>query len=252
MPVLILASSVALIAVVGVILGVRLSALPALSRRLAPFSGGMLAGIGAFWVAPEMAHSLGWSITLAWVSAGGALIWSIDRFVYPICPLCSHTHDHDACGTRLHGFAGPLLAAAGLHSLLDGWTLAAAQGNDGTPVMAAFVVGMALHKIPEGLALGAIVRAAMTSRRKALVMSGAVEALTIAGAVVETSLAPRLGSAWAHGLLALAAGCFIYLGYHAVHSEYKRRGAAPAVVPALTGVAGSSVIRLFGSRLLGF
>lgn len=252
MPVLILASSVALIAIAGVIAGVRLSAIPALSRQLAPFSGGMLAGIAAFWVAPEMAQFPGWRVTLAWVAAGCALIWSIDRFVYPICPSCSHTHDHDACGTRLHGFAGPLLAAAALHSLLDGWTLAAAQGNEGTPVMAAFVVGMALHKVPEGLALGAIVRAAMTSRRKALLMSGAVEALTIAGAALETSLAARLGSAWAHGLLALAAGSFVYLGYHAVHSEYKRRGAAPAFVRALTGVAGSSVIRLFGSRFLGF
>jgi zinc transporter ZupT len=244
--------AVALIAIAGVVAGIRLSTVPALSRQLAPFSGGMLAGIAAFWVVPEMAQFLGWTVVAMWTMAGCALVWSVDRYVYPICPSCSHTHDHDACGMRLHGFAGPLLIAAGLHSFLDGWTLAASQRNEGTHVVAAFVLGMAIHKIPEGLALGAIVRAAMASRGKALAASAAAETLTVFGALLELTIAPGLGSVWAHGLLALAAGCFLYLGYHAVHAEYKRRGAAPAFVPALTGVAGSSVIRLFGSRFLGF
>jgi len=44
----------------------------------------------------------------------------------------------------------------------------------------------------------------------------------------------------------LAAGSFLYLGYHAVDAEYKRRGALPALLPAFTGVAGSSVVRLVG------
>jgi zinc transporter ZupT len=114
------------------------------------------------------------------------------------------------------------------------------------------MLGMAIHKIPEGLALGAIVRSAVTSRRKALAASAAAEGLTVIGAILELAVAPGLGSVWAHRLLALAAGCFLYLGYHAVHGEYKRRGAAPAFVPALTGVAGSSVIRLVGSRFIGF
>jgi hypothetical protein len=47
-----------------------------------------------------------------------------------------------------------------------------------------------------------------------------------------------------HALLALAGGSFLYLGGHAVHGEL-RRGGSPTLVPALTGVAGSSVLRLF-------
>ena len=47
-------------------------------------------------------------------------------------------------------------------------------------------------------------------------------------------------------LLAFAAGTFIYLGYHAIDAEYQRRGAFPALLPAATGVIGSSVVRLLG------
>ena len=32
-------------------------------------------------------------------------------------------------------------------------------------------------------------------------------------------------------------------GFHAVHEEWKRRGAAPAFVSALTGVAGAAAIQ---------
>lgn len=247
-----LAAFVSLVAIAGVAAGVRLSAVPALTGKLAPFSGGLLAGIAGFWLMPEMAAVFGWGAMLAWVAAGCALLYLVDRYLYPICPSCSHSHDHDACHTRLHGFAAPMLAAAGLHSFLDGWTLSAAQQGEGSTVAIAFMVGIALHKIPEGIALGGIVRAAVSSRRSALAASAMAEGLTIAGAVFEMALASWLGHAWAHGLLALAAGTFLYLGYHAVHSEYKRRGAVPVFVPALTGVAGSSVIRLFGSRLFGF
>lgn len=219
----------------------RLAAMPTLARRMVPFSGGVLLGIAVFWVVPEMAEFFGWPGAILWVAAGFGALWVIDRYVYPVCPSCSPTHDHDHCATRLHGFAAPLLLAAGLHSFLDGWTLPAAQQSD---LGSAFVFGIAFHKLPEGLALAVIVRAAVNSRSRALVGCAVAESMTIAGALLEIALAPYLGMQWVHGLLAIAGGSFLYLGYHAVHSEYRRRGAMPAFVPALTGVAGSSVIRL--------
>jgi hypothetical protein len=48
-----------------------------------------------------------------------------------------------------------------------------------------------------------------------------------------------------HVLLAVAGGSFLYLGAHAVHGEWRRSGIGPTFVPALTGVAGPSVLRLF-------
>jgi zinc transporter ZupT len=91
-----------------------------------------------------------------------------------------------------------------------------------------------------------IVRAAMRSRTQAFAAASAAELATLAGAALETALASRIGLPWINGLLAFAAGTFVYLGYHAIDAEYKRRGAVPALLPAATGVVGSSLIRLLG------
>jgi zinc transporter ZupT len=242
---------VSAIAVAGVFAGVRVSTAHSLSRGLVAFSGGVLVGVAAFWVLPDLAQFFGWAAALGWVVAGSAGLWFTDRYVYPVCPSCSHTHDHDACSTRLHGLAGPILIAAAFHSFLDGWVLSASGGDAPARIAAGVLLGIAAHKLPEGIALGVLVRASVHSGASALWTCIGVECLTIAGSAFALVLAPSLGFHWAHALLALAAGSFLYLGYHAVHSEYKRGGAAPAFMPALTGVAGSSVIRLVGARFFG-
>ncbi len=239
------------IAILGVFAGVRLSLVHSIARPIVAFSGGVLIGVALFWVLPDIALFFGWPGAIAWVAAGAVAVWITDRYIHPVCPSCAHTHDHDQCHTRLHGLAGPLLAVASVHSFFDGWVLAA-SAQDSTAILAAGVlIGLAAHKLPEGIALGVIVRASMRESWAALWSCLAVEALTVVGAGAELAIAPSIGTAWAHALLAVAAGSFIYLGYHAVHSEYKRGGAAPAFMPALTGVAGSSVVRLVGGRFFG-
>lgn len=226
-----------------------LSAVRAVARPLVAFSGGILMGVGLFWIAPDLAEFFGWGAAWAWIAIGFAALWVTNRYIHPVCPSCSHTHDHDQCITRLHGFAGPMLIAAAAHSFMDGWVLAAGS-RDSLPGMAAGVVfGIAAHKLPEGLALGIIVRASVGSAPSAIFSLIGVQLLTVAGAGAAVMAAPMLGLQWAHVVLALAAGSFLFLGYHSIHSEYKRGGAVPAFMPALTGVAGSSVVRIFGSRL---
>lgn len=244
--------SVTAIAVISAALGVRLDAAPRISRRVVPFSAGLLVGVAVFFLLPELAEALNWRIALAWFAAGFALVWIIDHSVYAICPSCSHTHDHEHCSAPLHGFALPLLVAAGLHSLLDGWTLASGAQVGPETLGLALITAIAIHKVPEGIALGVIVRAAVPSNFKALAGCAVAEAATVAGVILEATAAPRIGSQWVEVVLALAGGAFLYLGYHAVHAEYKLRGAVPAFVPALTGVAGSTMIRLFGSSLKFF
>lgn len=241
------------IAILSAACGVWLTTLHSLSRRLVPFAGGVLIGVAVFWVLPEMAEFLKWPGALAWITAGFALLWVIDRFVYPVCPACSQPHDHEHCSATLHGFAPPLLLAAALHSGLDGWSVVAAGNGTAqlgaSPLGVSFGLAIAIHKIPEGLALGVIVRAALDSRNAALGWCALAEAATLAGAALEISLAPYLSPYAMHALLALAGGSFLYLGAHAVHGEWRRSGMGPTFVPALTGVAGPSVLRLF--RILG-
>jgi zinc transporter ZupT len=236
------------IAVFAAAAGVWLTGFPGISRRILPFSGGLLIGISLFWALPELSQRLGWMAGAAWVAAGFLLLLAIDRYVYPLCPSCSHTHDHDACATRLHGFAAPLIVAAGIHSIVDGWGIAASQESGSDGLGFAFLLGVGIHKIPEGLAFGVILRAALGSRASAIAWSAVAQAGTIAGGVLEFLLAPKGEPAMLSATLAVASGGFLYLGFHAVHSEWKRRG-SPAFAPALTGAAGAAVIQQ-GLRLL--
>ena len=88
--------------------GIVISGVPELSRKVVPFSGAMLLLVSFLWVLPELANQLGWVSGLGLMMAGFAVLWLVDKHLYPVCPSCSHTHDHDSCVTRLHGFAGPL------------------------------------------------------------------------------------------------------------------------------------------------
>ncbi len=222
----------------------------AIARRVVPFGGGVLVGVAILFVLPEMAGFWNWATALAWIAAGFGILWLADRYLYPVCPSCSHAHghdpdhDHDHCATALHGFGPPLLIAASLHAALDGWSVVAADGTTG--LGPAFVLAVAIHKIPEGIALGVIARAALDSRRAALWWSVTAELMTLVGAGLEIVLARFLGDSVVHVLLAIAAGAFVYLGVHAVHGEWEKRGAGAAVYPALAGLAGLGVLRLLG------
>jgi zinc transporter ZupT len=238
-----LAFAIFLLAACSAAAGVFLTAPGAFSRKLVPFSGGVLIGVALFWLLPEMAEVLGWPVAAAWIGGGAAALWVFDRYVSPVCPACAPEHGHVHCETRLHGFALPLLAAAALHSALDGWTVMVGQGHPS--LGPALVFGIAAHKAPEGLALGVISRASLATRVAAVGWCVAAQAATLLGAGLELVFAPYLGLSVLHALLALAGGTFLYLGVHAVHGELRRTGAGPVFFPALTGVAGSSLLRFF-------
>jgi ZIP family zinc transporter/zinc and cadmium transporter len=230
------------LAIASAAVGVWLGSNKALARKLVPFGGGALIGVALVWVLPEMADYFRWPVAVAWLTGGVAVLALIDRFVYPVCPACAPTHDHEHCSTRLHGFATPLLAASALHAALDGWGAAAGESSR---LSLGVVAAIMAHKVPEGLALGVIARAALRSRRQAFLWCVLAQVATLVGAALESVLAPHLGDYGLNALLALAGGSFLYLGGHAVHGEIRRSGGHPAFWPALTGVAGSGVLRLF-------
>jgi zinc transporter ZupT len=245
----VLASAVTAIALVSAAFGVWLAAAGRAGRALVPFGAGLLMGMAAFGVMPEMAERLGWSAGLAVLLAGIGLLWLFDRYVHPVCPSCSHSHDHDACSVSLHGFAFPLVAAAVLHSFMDGMAVAASRREGPAGLGLGVLLAVAIHKIPEGLAYGTILRAALRSRISALALCAAAQAPTIAGGALESVVATRLGVDWMTYPLALVGGSFLYLGFHAVHGEFRRRGWKPAFGPALTGLAGAAAV-LQGLRVL--
>jgi zinc transporter ZupT len=247
--------SAPLMSLLATLIGIA-SAIPALSRRLGPaqtahlvpFSGGLLMGIAFFGVLPELVELHGWVAALPLLGAGIALLWLVGRYLYPVCPSCSHTHQHELCEATLHGFALPMTVAASIHAFLDGLGIVGAYqesaGGLGTSVM----VGVMLHKVPEGVALGVMLRAALRSRLAALALCATTEGATFLGALLYLEAGPRLGSGWPGYALAAAGGSFLYLGFHAAHGDWKRRG-APALWLAGAGAAGAAALQQ-GLRLL--
>ena len=217
-------------------------------RRIVPFSGGLLMGIAVFGLLPELAGDYGWPGASTLLAAGVGLLWLFGRYVYPVCPSCSHTHDHDHCARELHGFAVPLAIAASLHAFLDGVGISASGQGRSSGLAAIVVLGVIVHKIPEGIALGIMLRAAVRARWSALALCAAAESATFFGALFESAITSRAGTAWVTYALALAGGSFLYLGFHAVHGEWRRRG-VPAFMPALTGAAGAAALQQ-GLRVL--
>ncbi len=228
------------IGIAGAVWGVW--SVAAAPRRIVPFSGGLLMGIAAFGVLPELAGEYGWLGGIAGLGAGILLLWTVGRYIYPVCPSCSHTHDHEHCATALHGFALPLVAAASIHAFLDGLGIAAAQQEHSHGLAATVVAGVVLHKVPEGIALGIMLRAAVGSKLNALGWCVVAEGATFLGAALESVVTGAFGVHWVSYALALAGGSFLYLGFHAVHGEWRRRG-VPAFMPALTGAAGAAAIQ---------
>jgi zinc transporter ZupT len=240
----------ALVGCAGAALGIWLTGLRSRVAAVVPFSAGVLIGVALFGLLPELAEDSSWLLTLALCAGGYGLLLLINRYAYPICPSCAHDHDHSACGTELHGFAAPLIVAAALHSLLDGWSVAVVQHAAPLGLRVAVPIAIALHKVPEGIALGGVMRAAVPSRTVALLWCLLAEGATLAGGALALALAPHLGSMWTIYPLGLTAGWLVYLGYHAVHEEWKRKGAARASVSALAGGAAAALIQRGAEALL--
>jgi zinc transporter ZupT len=204
MQLLALAFSVAL---AGAVAGLWMSLLPLGARVVILLSGALLVCVALFGLLPELIEETGWLRGVAAFAFCFSLTWWMDR------RWGKHLHHHSVSEG---GFTVPLLIAAAVHAFLDGWGLASSGSGTSEGVRLVFPIAIVLHKAPEGLALGAIFRTASNSHFFAIALCCFAEAATFAGGWAGSYLTPKLGSAWTNYPLALAGGCFLYLGFHAV------------------------------------
>src|ERR1035438_7063820 len=169
------------VGLLGAVLGIWLTGLRQRARAVVPFSAGVLLGVALFGLIPELAGEIGWRVTMLLFAMGYGALLLVNRFVYPVCPICAHDHDHNACSTELHGFAPPLIVAATVHSFLDGLSVATVQLAELLGLRVAVPLAVALHKLPEGIAQGGILRASVGSRKAALGWAVLAEGSTLAG-----------------------------------------------------------------------
>jgi zinc transporter ZupT len=238
------------VGVSGAALGIWLTGLRERARAVLPFSAGVLIGVAVFGLVPELASEMGWPISLGLFLAGYVALLGINRYVYRVCPTCAHDHDHNACSTELHGFATPLIAAAAVHSFLDGWSVATVQLTATIGLRIAVPLAVALHKFPEGLALGGILRASVRRRDAALGWAVLAEGATLLGGGLGVAMGPHLGMGWITYPLGIAAGWLFYLGYHAVDEEWRRRGAWVPLGWAAAGVVGAAAVQRGAEMIL--
>jgi hypothetical protein len=211
------------LAVLGIAIGAMLGQSRALSIHLAAAGGGLLSGISLFWLIPEIAQGSDWiSASVVPVGLSGAL-WAADRFLL-----------HKGHSLR-HGFLAPLMAATAVHSLLDGWSIRALEIHPMANI--AVLLGLALHKLPEGLALGWMTRNALHSTGRAVLFCSSAEMLTVVGAWAEpkvaTSGAEIFGAKASAVVLMLVAGSFLFLGSHTVVPNRTKAGIVPVFLSAL-------------------
>lgn len=215
-----------------------------LHRSLLPFSGGVLLGIAVFGIAPELSASFGVLAGVGLLAGAVAAVWLVDKFIYPLCPTCSPAHGHDHCHTRLHGFAAPLIAGAALHSFFDGWAVGLSQQDSLGTVAAGLLTGIAVHKLPEGFSLGVILRAALPTRGKAFLWALLAELPMLPGGIAVALAGPHIQARWLMGFLAVAGASFLYLGFHAIHGDWRQYGAPKVLAPAGIGMLAAGLVAL--------
>jgi zinc and cadmium transporter len=187
----------------GVAAGLFLGQWRTASSRLAAVGSALLFAIALFLVIPEIAGRLGWAPAFGLALAVCCGLALLDRLL-------------TRGGHSSREVIGPLFVAAAVHSFLDGWSVRALSIQPFASI--AVPVGLALHKLPEGLALGLITRKSMPSSSQAFAASAGVESVTLIGAIVEGGVnesgTARFGAWWTAIILAIVAGSFLFLGYH--------------------------------------
>jgi zinc and cadmium transporter len=193
---------------------------------------------------PE-AVAMGGHDVVPWVLAGFLFLFLLERFLLGhVCPEpgpsprlvanpappphgfrehAGHDHAHEATGCDVHTLGLAAFVGLSLHTLVDGFALGAAQSD---PALGLLVfVAILAHKIPSSVSLTAILRAEGYGKRQALLMNASFALMVPLGAaiflVLDRVVAARSFTAVA---LAASAGSFLQLSLSDILPDLHRRG----------------------------
>jgi ZIP family zinc transporter len=237
-----------LFAFAGVALGVALRniTLHRLSLLVAAAMGTLLA-VTLFDVLPDAKQFLTWPTLLLACASGYLLLWIVGKYVYHVCPACA-VSDLEQASPQLAQTSTMLMVALGLHCIMDGLGIAFGDNLFGHPDVG-LVVGISVHKIPEGLALILLLLGAGIERKKAIKWALGVESMTIAGGVIGFDLVNSTSTFWLGILFAHVGGGFVYMvassakGILGQHTE-KPRYAQHALVSSLSFITSAVFLGL--------
>jgi zinc transporter ZupT len=208
---------------------------------LISLAAGTLLGVTIFTILPETAAGMTWWQLLLALASGYGVFFVVSKYVFHVCPACAASHFDEATTHRFSEIASALIIALSIHSTLDGLALAAGQETHGRTDLT-MLLAVCVHKVPEGLALGALLLGAGFSRARTVAWVAAVEATTVLGGVAGI-LWLRPGF-WLDAVLAHAGGGFVFLAAHAVLGEMVKHGKTIVLVNFTIGVVLIAVLNV--------
>ena len=232
------------------------------------FSAGVMLGAAFFHMLPEAAQGAG-GAAIPFVLVGFLFLFLLERFV--LVHVCAepgpaaaahgppsslaleqhgsdhdHAHGHGATGCDIHTIGLAAFVGLSLHTVVDGFALGAASSEQAL----GFLVFLAIlaHKVPSSFSLSAILRAEGYSRGKALLMNGAFAAMVPIGAGLYLLLRGMLRAENFTPLaLAASSGTFLHLALSDILPDVHRRGGSKL---KLTGALLLGIALMWGLRFI--
>ena len=186
---------------------------------LISFAAGTLLAVTVFHIIPDAWNVLPASAIILSLGSGYLLFHLISRYVFHVCPACAASHFEEQTAAKFKGMVLLLAIALTVHSVMDG--IAITMGGEfashgSKPIF----LTITFHKLPEGLALCALLLKAGYDRKNAFWRTLLFETSTLAGWVIGVFLLKGFAeNRWLDLMLIHIGGGFIYLALHATLNE---------------------------------
>ena len=217
---------------------------------LISLGAGTLLGVTLFAILPESLQSLHWWGVLLAVASGYAVFFFISKYLYHICPACAASHFDEAASHHFSEIAGAMMLALAIHCTADGVALAAGHQAEATHAPGgraldfSLILAVCVHKVPEGLALGALLLGAGFNRAQTMARVAAVESTTLLGGVVGLVCLPHISAFWLDAVVAHVGGGFLFLAIHAVLGEIVKHHKALVLTNFALGLGAIATLSL--------
>jgi zinc transporter ZupT len=144
-----------------------------------------------------------------------------------------------------------MMVALAIHCAADGVAIAAGREAHesnlagGRVLDFSLVMAICVHKVPEGLALGALLLGAGLAGVGVVARVAAVEAATLLGGVIGLFFLPRISPAWLDAVVAHVGGGFVFLAAHAILGEILKHHKALVLSNFAAGLSAIGFLALF-------